>query len=186
MHLSVLLTNELYALSGRIGRNELDILETGSIRGTEERYHQNDGWSTLTFAKHVDTYGGSLTSIDLDILAAEQVLSRHDLLHCTDLVQGYSVDVLADLLISPERQQSFDVILLDSDNDGLLILHEYMLARRLLKEGGLILVDDVDPRSTEVVKGEKLVPWLDAAGTPYRLETRTGDGYSTGVLVMEF
>lgn len=180
-HFSQLLTDELTAYSGRTGRPNLAILETGSIRNEAEEYHQNDGWSTLTFAQHVKEHGGSLTSVDLDITAADAVLTRHGLRDTVHLVEQHSIDFLAGAIDAAER---YDVILLDSANDADLILHEYMLALRL--GPGLILVDDVEPGSTTVVKGHKLLPMLDAYGASPRMLRRTGAGsFSVGVLAVD-
>lgn len=184
MHLSELLTRELDVLRERSGRDTLYILETGSIRNEAEQYHQNDGWSTLTFAEYVSRYEGAVVSVDLDTRAADVVLRRHGLRDRVDLIQEHSIAALAALVADPAQHESFDVILLDSDNDDDLILHEYLLASYLLAPGGLLLVDDVEPGSDLVVKGRKLLPWLDKAGVTYRLETRTGADLSTGVLVM--
>jgi hypothetical protein len=185
-HLSKLLAAELDAFRAKTGRKNLSILETGSIRNTGEEYHQNDGWSTLTFALQVADHGGSFTSVDLDIDAAETVLTRHGVREHVNLVRGHSIDVLAGYLSHREdTRDTFDVVLLDSENDASLIMHEFLLVKRMLSIPALILVDDVELNSATVVKGHQLVPWLQAAGIPYRVETRTGDGYSTGVLVFE-
>ena len=183
-HLSKLLVTELDAFRDRTGRPSLTILETGSIRGTEEQYHQNDGWSTLTIAEYVRDHGGSLTSIDLDIDAANTVLTRHGLREHVNLVQGHSIEVLSRYIADPEQEQ-LDVVFLDSDNDASLIMNEFFLAKLLTRSPALFLVDDVEPGSSGVVKGHQILPWLDLHHVPYRLERRTGDGYSTGVLVFE-
>ena len=180
-HFSQLLTDELAAYSARAGRRDLTILETGSIRNEAEEYHQNDGWSTLTFAQHVKEHGGSLTSVDLDISAADVVLTRHGLRDTVNLVEQHSIDFLAAQIATGAR---YDVILLDSENDADLILHEYMLAKNL--GAGLILVDDVEPGSTTVVKGHKLLPLIETSGTPSRMLRRTGAGtFSVGVLALD-
>lgn len=180
-HLSKLLVTELDAFRERTGRDSLDILETGSIRGTEEQYHQNDGWSTLTFAQYVRDNGGSLVSIDLDTAAADEVLTRHGVRDLVELIKGDSVQTINALEIS----RGLDVVLLDSDNDADLIMAEFNAVSRLTNTPALFLVDDVEPGSTGVVKGHRILPWLQENNVPYRLERRTGDGYSTGVLVFE-
>jgi cephalosporin hydroxylase len=186
MHLSELFNNELSKFRESTGRTALDILETGTIRNEGEQYQMNDGWSTLTFAEDVRDNGGSLMGIDLSITAAENVLSAHGLRENVKLVQGYSVDVLAEMLELPaDVRPSFDVVLLDSDNDGLLIMHEFMVVRRMMAPGALLIIDDVDMNSTGVVKGHHIAPWLDSHGVSYRIETRTGRGYQTGVLLAE-
>jgi hypothetical protein len=180
-HFSHLLTDELHAYSERTGRTDLAILETGSIRNEAEEYHQNDGWSTLTFAQHVKAFGGSITSVDLDITAADAVLTRHGLRDTVNLVQQHSIEFLAGEVAAGAR---YDVILLDSENDADLILHEYLLAKKL--GPGLVLVDDVEPGSPAVVKGHKLLPLIQATEVPWRMLRRTGAGhFSVGVLALD-
>jgi hypothetical protein len=180
-HFSRLLTDELDAYRERTGRKELAILETGSIRNEAEEYHQNDGWSTLTFAQYVKANGGWITSVDLDISHADAVLTRHGLRDAVNLVEQHSIEFLGIDLAAHER---YDVILLDSANDADLILHEYLLAKHL--GPGLILVDDVEPGSTTVVKGHKLLPMLEATETRHRMLRRTGAGsFSVGVLAVD-
>jgi Methyltransferase domain len=180
-HLSKLLVTELDAFRTKTGRDKLAILETGSIRNTGEQYHQNDGWSTLTFAQYVNDHGGSLTSIDLDTAAAHEVLTRYGVRDLVNLIEADSVDTIYAL---PETTV-LDVVLLDSDNDADLIMREFLAVRDLTASPALFLVDDVEPGSTGVVKGHRILPWLDEENIPHRLERRTGDGYSTGVLVFE-
>lgn len=180
-HFSNLLVAELDAFRQRTGRDKLAILETGSIRGTEEQYHQNDGWSTLTFAEYVRDNGGSLISIDLDTAAADEVLTRHGVRDHVTLIEADSVATIEGL---PDSS-SLDVVLLDSDNDADLIMREFDAVCALTGERALFLVDDVEPGSTGVVKGHRILPWLQDHGITYRLERRTGDGYSTSVLVFE-
>lgn len=208
-HLSEILKTELARLRERVwvetdattANVALDILETGTIRNTGENYHVNDGWSTLTFAEEVREHGGHLTAIDLDVSAAREVLTARDLTSrpLVTFWEGHSIDVLSGILANAygnaEKTNTGDLILggdgfvdvafLDSDNDGGLILHEYLIVLRMVRSPGLIMVDDVDMDSTGVTKGHQIVPWLDAHGTPYRLEKRHGDGYETGVLVIE-
>lgn len=180
-HFSQLLTDELNAYAERTGRADLKILETGSIRNEAEEYHQNDGWSTLTFAQYVQAHGGSITSVDLDITAADAVLTRHGLRDTVNLVQQHSIEFLAGELGAGTR---YDVILLDSENDADLILNEYLLAKHL--GPGLVLVDDVEPGSTTVVKGHKLLPLIEATGVRWRMLRRTGAGhFSVGVLALD-
>ncbi|GAA4082778.1 class I SAM-dependent methyltransferase [Actinomadura miaoliensis] len=187
MHLSELLEGELSALRARSGRDALAFLETGSIRGSTENYQSNDGWSTLTFARHVRDHGGSLVSIDLDVHTADAVLRAHDLRRHVNLIEGHSIEVLAAILAGRRTSGAvpLDVVLLDSDNSADLILHEYLIVQHMIRPGGMMMVDDVEPGSTGVVKGHQLVPWLEARAIPYRIERRTGDGYATGVLIME-
>lgn len=183
MHLNEILTRELAAHRDRIKRDDLNILETGTIRGATDNYRTGDGWSTLAFADHVRDHGGSFTSIDLDIDVSQAVVAEHELTDYVKLVKGYSIDVLANMVRWNSVQ--LDVVLLDSDNDSNLILHEYLVVRQLIRPGGIVLVDDVSLESTDILKGHTIVPWFDTYGTKYRIETRHADGYQIGVLVAE-
>lgn len=168
-----------HAIPG-VSEGGLSILETGTIRQDTEAHRQGDGWSTAAFA--MDCKGrseGHVTSIDLDTSVAEVVLARLGLRDHVTLRQGHSIEWMASML---EAGQRFDVILLDSDNDGQLILHEWFLATKLLRRPGLIMVDDVVPGSVTVVKGEQLVPMLDQRGIDYSITERRGGGVVSGVL----
>lgn len=180
MHMHDILADHLATARGlRPEGYELQILETGTIRQDTEAHRLGDGWSTVAFAGHVAEHGGHVTSIDLEVDTARKVLDRERLLDHVTLRQGYSIDWLASMLSAGQR---FDVILLDSDNDAQLILHEFMIARKLLNRPGLIMVDDVVPGSRDVVKGHELVPWLAGNGTEYSITERTGGGVRSGVL----
>lgn len=183
MHLLDLIDVELRAHRKRVGRDRLTILETGTIRGTADKYRHDDGWSTLVFAEQVEIHGGEVYSIDLDTSTAERVLRGHGLDKHVRLLRGYSIDLLAQML--DDAGPIIDVLFLDSDNDAELILHEWLIARRLMRTPGLLLVDDVDLNSDTVVKGHQIVPWLEDHGTPFRVETRVGTTLTTGVLVAE-
>lgn len=187
-HMHRIIENELQLFRNRFYPDRPDaglaILETGTIRVDSEAHRQGDGWSTEAFAR--DCMGraeGTVTSIDLDTSVADRVLTRlsPNLRSLVTLRQGYSIEWMASML---EAGQRFDVILLDSDNDPTLILHEYMLAEKLLRRPGLILIDDVVPGSTAIRKGELLVPWLERE-RPHRefvINQRTGNGFTSGVL----
>lgn len=180
MHMHDIIANHLMAAQDlRPEGYELQILETGTIRQDTEAHRLGDGWSTVAFAKHVAEYGGHVTSIDLDVDTAQRVLDREQLLDHVTLRQGYSIEWMASML---EAGQRFDVILLDSDNDAQLILHEFMIARKLLNRPGLIMVDDVVPGSRDVVKGHELLPLLDGQSIGYAITERTGGGVRSGVL----
>ena len=180
MHMHEILADHLATIQGlRPEGYELQILETGTIRMDTEAHRLGDGWSTVAFAGHVHEHGGHVTSVDLDVHTARRVLDRERLTDHVTLREGYSIDWLACML---SAGQTFDAILLDSDNDAQLILHEFMIARKLLRRPGLILVDDVVPSSKDVVKGHQLLPWLDSQQIQYDITERTGGGVRSGVL----
>ena len=186
MHMSEILERQLHALAGTRAYGGLEILETGTIRSADEAHRLGDGWSTLTFAEYVAAFGGRVTSVDLDTSVADEVLRTFGLRDVVALHQGYSVSVLADLLVVNDGRPAYDVILLDSENDPQLILHEFMIAKHLLRPGGLLLVDDVVPGSRDVRKGELLVPYLEHEFPEhaYTLQQRTGGGVHSGVLAV--
>ena len=180
MHMHDILAKHLATIRGmRPEGYELQILETGTIRQDTEAHRLGDGWSTVAFAKHVAEHGGHVTSIDLDVDTARRVLDREQLLDDVTLRQGYSIDWLSSMLAAGQR---FNAILLDSDNDAQLILHQFMIARFLLNRPGLIMVDDVVPESRDVVKGHQLLPHLAGKGIDYTITERTGGGVRSGVL----
>ena len=167
----------------RSGRGALDIIETGSVRQSSERYRINDGWSTVAFAEHAKVHGGSVTSLDVNTDPAAQVLGRLGLDQHVELLARWSIQTLARLARDPDR--GYDVVYLDSGNDAQLIFHEYLIVSTMLRTPGLVMVDDVDMTSATVVKGHAVVPWLDHTGVPYTIEPRAGDTYATGVLIAE-
>jgi predicted O-methyltransferase YrrM len=161
-------------------RKEKSIVETGTIRGDGEQHRIGDGWSTVALAKHVRDNGGMVTSIDLDVSTARKLLTKFNLDEYVTLVEGHSIQMLTRLAVAGER---FDVALLDSENDAQLILDEYLVVSNMLNYPGLLIVDDVDLVSELVLKGHKLVPWLDREGTSYEIVQRDCDGYTAGVLI---
>lgn len=167
----------------RTDKKKLDLLETGSIRSNELRFRDGDGWSTLALGTHVRMNGGTATSIDLDTTMASQVLSTHGLDTNVKLIEGHSIDAMAAFV---EEAARFDFILLDTDNDAQLTLHEWYLAKRLIRKGGVIMVDDVEPRSRHVLKGNDLVPHLELHSIPYELHKRTKNNVTTGICVVNF
>jgi hypothetical protein len=83
------------------------------------------------------------------------------------------------------------MVLLDSANDGQLILHELYLAQYLVRVGGYIVIDDVrmdhhkagEPARAK--KGEYVLPLVRKMGWDHSLHERQGWGeYRTGVLVL--
>lgn len=187
MHMSGILKRELDAFRERAGRDRLHIVETGTIRGAGENHRRGDGWSTLTFAEYVKTHGGSVTSIDREIDTAIEVLKSHRLSSHVKLVRGTSVEVLEEMAARKGRtgKGSLDVVFLDSGNDAELTLQEFLTARALLRSPALVMVDDVNMQSHEVVKGHRIVPWVKEAGIAHKIVERDGDGFTTGVLVFE-
>jgi predicted O-methyltransferase YrrM len=185
MHMHEIIERELTTFCAATGQDvkTLQVLETGTIRQDTEAHRLGDGWSTVAFARAVgDKEGyGHVTSIDLHIETAEKVIEREGLADYVTLLKDYSINRMARMLA---MAQQFDVILLDSENDAQLILHEFMIARQLLRRPGLFLVDDVVPGPRDVVKGQLLLPWLAEHHMEYSITERTGGGVRSGVLAM--
>lgn len=178
--MSELLLDQLQRLREKKKGRQIDVIETGSIRDASDEYRENDGWSTLTFARHAAAHGGNVISIDLDTSIAAKVLADHGLRDVVLLWQGYSVDALAQLLRDGTRA---DLILLDSANDAQLILHEFYVARCLLERPGVLLIDDTG--GGDSVKGHAVIRALADEGESFEVLQRNGSTYSTGVLVWE-
>ncbi len=199
MNLAQILKRELDVFKAKHQLETLDILETGCIRFADEQYHPNDGWSTVAFAEYVCEFEGTFHSVDLDTKAAREVLTGRALNTYVRFHEGHSIDVLTGMVANAyanakknSRSQVMlggvgfiDVAFLDSQNNSDLILHEFLVVSRMMRSPGLVIVDDVDLESQEVVKGHGIIPWLDSRGTQYAIQKRHGDDYSTGVLVFE-
>jgi predicted O-methyltransferase YrrM len=182
MHMQEILSEELACF----GPHSLHILETGTLRSDNEPGRIGDGWSTIWFAERARDRGGVFRSVDLDVKAARAALSRRALQDYVQLMEGHSIECLGRLL---KESTYLDVILLDSENDGQLIFHEFLLARQLLREGGLLLIDDVQIPGTPLtgaLKGSVVLPFLMERRIRYRLRERRGwNGYRTGVLTVD-
>jgi hypothetical protein len=180
------------------GLDALNILETGTIRNADPQYALDDGWSTVHFAEWILEHpqANLLTSIDLDCAVARQVLRDRGLVGGVAFLQGHSIAVLGEILKCRSLEPGGDddamtlahpnvhLAYLDSDNDPTLILAEYLLVKQLMPSGAILMVDDVDlsPNAT-ARKGHAIAPWLARSGQEYTIVTRTGAGYSTGVLI---
>jgi hypothetical protein len=177
-----ILVEELDLMRGACAREQLDLLETGSIRNSAPGHRLADGWSTLTFAEHVRDHGGSITSVDLNTSEAKVVLESEGLADKVELIDGDSVKTLLELR---ENGRSFDLVLLDSGNDPDLIFREYQVAVKMVRHPSLIVVDDVKCHpDSHGTKGELVVPHLEAQGIPFRVKRRWGgEGWIDVVLV---
>lgn len=188
----ILKTEVLYKLDEKIGRDGyVSLLETGCIRTDSDAGRIGDGWSTLLLATMVRAHSGNgrVDSIDLDTSVARQVIAREGLSHVVSFHNEHSIRALAREVAIGAR---FDMVLLDSANDGDLILHEFYLAQFLVKPGGYIVVDDVrmDHHKTgepaKAKKGDRVLPLVREHGWAHALFERQGWGeYRCGVLVIE-
>jgi len=190
MHLHEILDIELARFDGY----PLRVIETGTIRGSTERSRIGDGWSTEYFARRQAQYpAGKFVSIDLDTTVADQVLTSLGLRDSAILIRDHSISALATLAIKSFTGRdlgSTDVIFLDSDNDAMLIFHEFLIAFAMVHGPpvGLIIVDDIaiNDSSKDAHKGDLVVPYVRDHGLKHHIVTRAGcAGYQPGVLVVE-
>ncbi|MEU5431571.1 class I SAM-dependent methyltransferase [Streptomyces olivoreticuli] len=181
--MDAILTAELQGLRERLAKPALDILETGCIRNSAEEYRTGDGWSTLTFARHVAEHGGSSTSIDLDTSSADQILTREGVRSHAALITGDSVTTL---LALADQGATYDLVLLDSADDPTLIFNEYRITEPLVRVGGLLMVDDVKLHNDSYgSKGDAIVPRLKQEGIPFRFDRRWGGGGYIDVIMID-
>jgi predicted O-methyltransferase YrrM len=184
MHLHEILDKELARFEGK----PLRILETGTVRSmVVELGRDGDGWSTIYFAEYCKAHGGELVSIDLRVATADQLLAEKCLRQYVALIEGHSISALT--LIKEASHPCFDVVLLDSDNDPQLVIHEFLIAQHLVTPESLFLVDDVcampddDPKAR---KGETVLPFIKPRTKSFRLHQREGwAGYKTSVLAFD-
>jgi len=186
MHLHDILKLEF----ARFGNRPLNIVETGTLRNDTEPSRIGDGWSTIFFAERVKQLGGKLWSIDLETGGADRMLRQRGLRDCCELLQRHSLAALASLCRAHDL--SIDIAFLDSDNDGTLIYHEFLVASELVAAGGLILMDDVrmahhlTGEAQLARKGDVVLPYVVENKLAHRLHERHGwNDYRTGVLAVD-
>lgn len=136
-----------------LGIEQPVIVETGTIRDTSEAFEQGDGHSTRFIAEWVRHNGGLFYSIDTDIKVAAKYLFECDLRSSVQLKEGYSTDVLPTI-------EKIDFAYLDSANDADNCLAEFLIVWDKVTSGGCVMVDDCNEASVELLKGDKLMPYL--------------------------
>ena len=187
-HLHQILDEELV----RFGQSYIEIVETGSIRGTGDTSEIGDGYSTLYFARRCIEWGGHLVSIDLNVATARMVLAEREPRNNVTLVENHSIAALARQLALWDAGH-IDVAFLDSANDAQLVLHEFMICEQLVRNGGLVLIDDVHlphhvvgENQQRAAKGDLVWGYAEKAGYKVRVHERDGyAGYKCGVLAID-
>jgi len=114
-----------------IGNNKfINALETGTIRSYNE-HHESTRWLGEIIKE------GNILSIDNNPNSIK--VSKNICKHLNNIkwVLGDSLDVLA-----KQEKESFHFILLDSVNDRNHIFEEFKLALTLIKNDGIIMIDD--------------------------------------------
>lgn len=177
--LDEVLRAELSVFRAWSGKSALRILEVGVARSVDEAYRVGDGWSSVSLARDVGEYGGSLTGVDLDVSSARVLVEGEGLVE--EFVVGHSLDVLAGFVAEGRK---FDVVFLDGANDAGVVLEEFFLAEKLVAAPGVILADDMDEDDPEVMKGRLLVPFLRGEGRDFRMNFRETPWCTRDILVL--
>lgn len=96
------------------------------------------GFSTTSFALAAKRFGGTVTSIEINesiVEIAREAFEREGVSDIIEIVVGDAKEVLAEM-----DSESFDVVFQDSSKRAYPVMLEDCI--RVLKKGGLFLVDD--------------------------------------------
>jgi predicted O-methyltransferase YrrM len=96
------------------------------------------GFSTTTLAKVAKEYGGNVLSIEVNdeiIPVAEEAFKREGVADVVKVVHGDAKEILANM-----KDASYDLVFQDSSKRLYPVMLDDMI--RVLKKGGLLLVDD--------------------------------------------
>jgi predicted O-methyltransferase YrrM len=144
-------------LINNINDDFINALETGTIRSYDEK-HESTRWLGESIIN------GKIVSIDIDSksIQVSKDICKH--LNNIEWIQGDSLEILNNL-----EESKYNFILLDSVNDKEHIFKEFKLALKLIKLGGIIMIDDFgvdmygnipDPSQPEAQKGVKVFNML--------------------------
>ena len=96
------------------------------------------GFSTTTLALAAKRFDGMVTTIEIDesmVEVARKAFEREGVSDNIEIIVGDAVEVLAEM-----KAETFDVVFQDSTKRGYPVMLENCI--RVLKKGGLFLVDD--------------------------------------------
>jgi predicted O-methyltransferase YrrM len=96
------------------------------------------GFSTTNLALVTKKYGGSVTTIEIDetiVEVARKAFEREGVSENIEIILGDAIEVLREM-----ESESFDVVFQDSTKRGYPIMLNDCI--RVLRKGGLLLVDD--------------------------------------------
>lgn len=113
-----------------IDEDYINALETGTIRTYTEK-HESTRWLGECISN------GKILSIDINPKSIEvsKDICKH--LNNIEWIQGDSLEILNNL-----EESKYNFILLDSVNNKEHIFNEFKLALKLIKLGGIIMIDD--------------------------------------------
>lgn len=148
-------------------QRDLVIVETGTIRNTDEIYKEGDGWSTYYICRYLkeSNYNHKFYSIDLDVSISRKFLTEQGLVEYVNLLAEHSVTALSSF-------RHIDLAYLDSANNAELILMEFKRVENSLSKSGVVIVDDVIMDSELIVKGHKVVPYATEKGFTVEIKNR--------------
>ena len=108
----------------------INAIETGTIRSYTEK-HESTRWLGESIPN------GKILSIDIESksIQVSKDICKH--LNNIEWVQGDSLEILNNL-----EKSKYNFILLDSVNNKDHIFNEFKLALKLIKKGGIIMIDD--------------------------------------------
>lgn len=117
-------------LLNQINEKYINALETGTIRSYNEK-HESTRW----LGENIQN--GKVLSVDIEAksINISKDICKH--LNNIEWIQGDSLEVLNNL-----EKSKYNFILLDSVNDPEHIFEEFKLALKLIKLGGIIMIDD--------------------------------------------
>jgi predicted O-methyltransferase YrrM len=96
------------------------------------------GFSTTSLALAAKKFGGTVTTIELDesiVDVARKAFEREGVSDSIEIVVGDAIEILAGM-----KSETYDVVFQDSTKRGYPVMLEDCI--RVLKKGGLFLVDD--------------------------------------------
>lgn len=135
----------------------LNIVELGTIRNAASEYSTGDGWSTLHIAKWLRGKPHNFYSVDLKIDVARELLLERGLLAYVKLHESHSHTWL-----EHDCPRPVHFALLDTANDAQNTWREWQLIAPKLHPEAIVVVDDVNLESSELKKGDILIPKLQA------------------------
>lgn len=145
---------------------DITIIEIGTIRNTSEAHAEGDGHSTRYIAEYVRDAMNTHTFHSVDIKP--------------DVCRKYLKELKLDKFVKLHRCAGADfletftdvahLIYLDGENDAHNTLVQFLHAREILVDGGIILIDDCFPESTEVVKAHEVLKHLVETKQHYEIE----------------
>ena len=109
-----------------------------SAQGCKEEGGMSIGFSTTTLALAAKRFGGTVTTIEIDesmVEVARKAFEREAVSDNIEIIVGDAIEVLAEM-----ESETFDVVFQDSTKRGYPVMLVDCI--RVLKKGGLFLVDD--------------------------------------------